>query len=160
MVYWLHFGFDLEQDDHVDGTSCDENEAWAEWTPTTGRRFRFDDIDRGWATRVTTGTGLPGVDDSLFQETAAASPPLDLMAAPRDALMLRDATVVTDQSGSTFWSGDASVRESRTGTPAAPVRRGTRESGAPWLPQKVQTSGVTIMTTANTTAVSGRPTRR
>ena len=51
----------VEQDDHLQGTVHDQDEARPEWKPTIGTRVRFDDIDLQWTTRVTTGTGLPRV---------------------------------------------------------------------------------------------------
>ena len=89
------YAYHLEQDNHLQGTSRDQDEAWTEWTPTTGTRFRFDDIDLRSTTPVATGTGFPRVDAPVFLETAPASP--DFIVAPGDALTLRNTKVVTHQ---------------------------------------------------------------
>ena len=129
----------VEDDDHPEGKVRDQDEAWPERKPTVGTRVRFDDIDVQWSTCVAPGTGFPGVDESVFLETAAAPASPDFIAQLRDPLSLHDAPGLDPRSG------PATRRPGRTG---------------PGLSQKVQTSGVTIMTTTKTTAVSGSPTRR
>ncbi len=93
------YAYHLEQDDHVEGTSRDQDEAWTEWTPTFGVHFRFHDIELQSSTRITSGTGFPGIDDFFTQEDVALAAPSspDFIAAPRGALTLQDATVVTHQ---------------------------------------------------------------
>ena len=129
----------VEDDDHPEGKVRGQDEAWPERKPTVCTRVRFDDIDVRWSTCVAPGTGFPAVDDPVFLETAAAPASPDFIAPLRDPLTLHDAPGLDPRSG------PATRRPGRTG---------------PGLPQKVQTSGVTIMTTTKTTAVSGSPTRR
>lgn len=129
----------VEDDDQPEGKVRGQDEAWPERKPTVCTRVRFDDIDVRWSTCVAPGTGLPAVDDPVFLETAAAPASPDFIAPLRDPLTLHDAPGLDPRSG------PATRRPGRTG---------------PGLPQKVQMSGVTIMTTTKTTAVSGSPTRR
>ena len=93
------YAYDLEQDDHVEGTSRDQYEAWTEWTPSFAADFRFGDIEMQFSTRITSGTGFPGIDwtDDWFGTEAAPLSSADFIAAPRDALTLRDVTVLTHQ---------------------------------------------------------------
>ena len=94
------YEYQLEQDDHLEGRSRLQDEAWTEWTPTFGTHFRFEDIEMQFSTRITSGTGFPGIDRVFpVQEMAAAPAPSspDFIAAPRGALTLQDATVVTHQ---------------------------------------------------------------
>ena len=146
----------IEQDDHPEGTSRDQDEAWQEWKPAIGTRVRFDNIDLQRTTRVTTGTGFPGVDDPVLLETATALASPDFIAALRDPLTLHDAPGLDPRSG------PVARVPARTGPGPLPrlCGGGLREPGSPELRQKVQTSGITIMTTTKTTAVSGSPTRR
>ncbi len=94
------YAYHLEQDDHVEATSRDQDEAWTEWTPSFGVQFRSSDFELHSSTRITSGTGFPGIDDFFVQEEMAAAEPLsspDFIAAPRGALTLRDVTVLTHQ---------------------------------------------------------------
>ena len=92
------YAYHLEQDDHVEGTSREQDEAWTEWTPAFATSFRIQDIEMQFSTRVTSGTGFPGVDRGrgiAIAEATASSP--DFIAAPREPLTLQDAIVVTHQ---------------------------------------------------------------
>ncbi len=92
------YAYHLEQDDHVARTSRDQDEAWTEWTPTLATHFRFQDIEMQFSTRITSGTGFPGIDRiGGFQEMAAEPASPDFIAAPRGALTLDGVTVVTHQ---------------------------------------------------------------
>ena len=92
------YEYQLEQDDHMEGTSRLQDEAWTEWTPTFGAHFRFSDVEMQFSTRITSGTGFPGIDRLFAVEDMAAAPSSpDFIAAPRGALTLQDATVVTHQ---------------------------------------------------------------
>ena len=95
------YAYDLEQDDHIEGTSRDQYEAWTEWTPSFAADLRLNDIEMQFSTRITSGTGFPGIDwgDDWFvaEVDAAALRAGDFIAAPRDALTLRDVTVLTHQ---------------------------------------------------------------
>ena len=92
------YEYQLEQDDHVEGTSRLQDEAWTEWTPTFGTHFRFHDVEMQFSTRITSGTGFPGIDRFFsVQEMAAAPSSPDFIAAPRGTLTLQDATVLTHQ---------------------------------------------------------------
>ena len=94
------YAYHLEQEDHVEGTRRDLDEAWTEWTPTLATHFRFQDIDLRWSIRITSGTGFPGIDligGDDVQTVEAAAPSPDFIAAPRGALTLDGATVVTHQ---------------------------------------------------------------
>ena len=92
------YEYQLEQDDHMEGTSRLQDEAWTEWTPTFGTHFRFSDVEMQFSTRITSGTGFPGIDRLFVVEDMAAAPSSpDFIAAPRGALTLQDATVVTHQ---------------------------------------------------------------
>lgn len=93
------YAYHLEQDDHVEATSRDQDEAWTEWTPSFGVRFRSRDFELHSSTRITSGTGFPGIDRFFGveeMEAAAPSSP-DFIAAPRGALTLQDVTVLTHQ---------------------------------------------------------------
>ena len=94
------YAYQLEQDDHLEETSRRQDEAWTEWTPTFGTRFRLHDIEMQFSTRITSGTGFPGIGIDRFfpgEEMAAAPSSPDFIAAPQGALTLDDATVVTHQ---------------------------------------------------------------
>ena len=93
------YAYHLEQDDHVEATSRDQDEAWTEWTPTFGVHFRTGDFELHSSTRITSGTGFPGIDNFFVQEEMAAAAPSspDFIAAPRGALTLQDVTVLTHQ---------------------------------------------------------------
>ncbi len=89
--------YHLVQDDHVEGTSRDQDEAWTEWTPTLGAHFRLQDIDLRFSTRVTSGTGFPGVDWTRGGDAMVPEAARDFIAAPSGPLTLQDATVMTHQ---------------------------------------------------------------
>ena len=93
------YEYQLEQDDHVERTSRLQDEAWTEWTPTFGIEFRFEDVEMQFSTRITSGTGFPGIDLIRGTDEMAAAAPSspDFIAAPRGALTLEDASVVTHQ---------------------------------------------------------------
>ena len=92
------YAYHLEQDDHVEGTSREQDEAWTEWTPTFATSFRIQDIEMQFSTRITSGTGFPGIGrgrDVVMELSTVGS--ADFIAAPRGELTLQDATVVTHQ---------------------------------------------------------------
>ena len=93
------YAYHLEQDDHVEATSRDQDEAWTEWTPSFGVRFRTGGFELHSSTRVTSGTGFPGIDGFLAPDARQAAAPAspDFIAAPRGALTLQDVTVLTHQ---------------------------------------------------------------
>ena len=92
------YAYHLEQEDHLEATRRDQDEAWTEWTPTFATHFHVQDIDLHWSIRVTSGTGFPGIDlIGGGDDVQAASPSPDFIAAPRGALTLQGATVVTHQ---------------------------------------------------------------
>ena len=93
------YAYHLEQGDHVEATSRDQDEAWTEWTPSFGVHFRSRDFELHSSTRITSGTGFPGIDDFFAQQEMAAAAPAspDFIAAPRGALTLQDVTVLTHQ---------------------------------------------------------------
>ena len=92
------YSYHLTQEDHVEDTLRDQDEAWTEWTPTVATHYRFEDIDLHWSIRITSGTGFPGIDLIGGRDVqAAAFPDADFIAAPRGALTLQGATVVTNQ---------------------------------------------------------------
>ena len=94
------YSYHLMQEDHVEDTRRDQDEAWTEWTPTVATHYRFEDIDVHWSIRITSGTGFPGIDlIDVFggEDVQASAPSPDFIAAPRGALTLQGATVVTNQ---------------------------------------------------------------
>lgn len=89
----------LGQEDRAEGTRRDQGEAWTEWTPTLGTRFRIQEIDLHSSIRITSGTGFPGIDlIGGGEDVQAVSPSRDFIAAPRGALTLDGATVVTHEA--------------------------------------------------------------
>lgn len=93
------YAYHLVQDDHVEATSRDQDEAWTEWTPSFGVHFRSSDFELHSSTRITSGTGFPGIDDFFVLEDRAAAAPMspDFITAPSGPLTLQDATVLTHQ---------------------------------------------------------------
>lgn len=77
----------LGQEDHAEGPRRDRDEAWTEWTPTLGTRFRIRDIDLHSSIRITSGTGSPGIDlIGGGEDVQTVSPSRDFIAAtPRGA---------------------------------------------------------------------------
>lgn len=89
----------VAEEDRPEGTVRDQDEAWPEWRSTIGTHVRFDNIDLQRTTRVTPGTGFPGVDDPVILETAAAPASPDFITALRDPLTFHDALGLDPRSG-------------------------------------------------------------
>jgi hypothetical protein len=90
------YDYQLEQQNHVEGTFREQDEAWMEWTPTAGAVVRFSDVELRYLGRLTTGTGRPGV--ALTDQAFAARAELaDFIVAPQAPLTLQEATVLTHQ---------------------------------------------------------------
>lgn len=90
------YDYELDQQDHVQGTFREQEESWMEWTPSAGVRLALGDVQVDYTLRATTGTGRPGVafDEEVLVALDAAA---DFIAAPRAPLTLQDATVWTHQ---------------------------------------------------------------
>ena len=94
---WSH-PYHSAREDRAEGTRRDQDEARTEWTATLGTRFRIQDIDLHSSIRTTSGTGSPGIDlIGGGEDVQAVSPSRDFIAAPRGALTLDGATVVTHE---------------------------------------------------------------
>ena len=85
------YAYHLQRDDQPKGMSRDQEKAWTEWTPTIGTRFRFHAIILQSTTRVTPGTGFPGVDDPVFFRIWTR-PRRPRMSSPRHGMPSRFAT--------------------------------------------------------------------
>ncbi|MDE2974604.1 MAG: hypothetical protein OXU64_07790 [Gemmatimonadota bacterium] len=95
------YEYRLEQQDHVEGTTRRQSENWIEWTPSAAVTFGLSDTDIQYATRVTAGTGTPGIGggwnaaDRGISVVYGGGP--DFIAAPSGALWLDRAVVWTHQ---------------------------------------------------------------
>jgi hypothetical protein len=90
------FDYQLEQQNHVESSFREQDEAWMEWTPSLGATVRFSDVEIRYAGRLTTGTGRPGV--ALTPQAAAFRAEMaDFIVAPQAPLTLQEASVVTHQ---------------------------------------------------------------
>jgi len=98
------YEYDLDQRDHVAGSTRRQQEEWVEWTPTWGFRWRFSDLELRYVGRVTTGTGRPGVAWTGATLARAGDFALanDILLAPSAPLTLQDVHVVTHQIGVTI----------------------------------------------------------
>ncbi|HXF94901.1 MAG TPA: hypothetical protein VNI61_02245, partial [Gemmatimonadales bacterium] len=92
--YWL------DQVDRVRGTSREQAESWAEWTPTWGLALRLPALELRYAGRLTLGTGRPGALWTPDRARAIAESRLmgaDFLPAPGGPLTLQEARVLTHQ---------------------------------------------------------------
>lgn len=90
------YDFTLEQRDNVAVTFRDQDETWMEWSPSLGAALRLADVELRWASRLTTGTGRPGIvpTPEAAMDMAARA---DFIVAPQGPLTLQDAKVTTHQ---------------------------------------------------------------
>jgi hypothetical protein len=90
--------YELKQVDHVQESKRDQDENWAEWTPTWGFSLKFSEFEVRYSGRVTAGTGRPGVAwTGVTQERFAAMDAADIIIAPSAPLTLQDESVFTHQ---------------------------------------------------------------
>jgi hypothetical protein len=92
--------YDLDQFDRIDLTRRNQDESWMEWTPSLGVGLDLSGVSVRWVTRVTTGTGRPGVRwTNARLDEAWGDAPLssDFLLAPTGPLTLQDARVTTHQ---------------------------------------------------------------
>jgi hypothetical protein len=90
------YDYQLEQQNHLESSFREQDEAWMEWSPTLGATARFSDVELRYSGRLTTGTGRPGVVWT-DQAVAARAEMADFIVAPQAPLTLQEATVVTHQ---------------------------------------------------------------
>ncbi|MBI4544515.1 MAG: hypothetical protein HY703_04910 [Gemmatimonadetes bacterium] len=90
--YWL------DQYNHIEEVKREQQESWAEWTPSWGASLTFPEFDIRYVGRLTTGSGRPGVafpwGGRRGAELASAS---DIILAPSGPLTLQEARVLTHQ---------------------------------------------------------------
>jgi hypothetical protein len=91
------FHYWLDQEDHVQDTRRDQEESWAEWTPTWGLSLGFPELEVRYSGSVTHGTGRPGVaNPGVFRgDVALAS--TNILVAPSGPLTLDEVRVMTHQ---------------------------------------------------------------
>ena len=89
------YDYVLEQRRHIENTVRDQEESWMEWTPSLGATVKLPEFELGYAARITTGSGRPGVDWGTDRAEAAAPMAADFIVAPSGPLTLRDARVLT-----------------------------------------------------------------
>jgi hypothetical protein len=92
------FHYWLDQEDHVQDTRRDQEESWAEWTPTWGLSLGFPELEVRYRGSVTHGTGRPGVANPgglRIQDAALAS--TNILVAPSGPLTLDEVRVMTHQ---------------------------------------------------------------
>ena len=89
------YAYTLDQRDHIQDTKRDQEESWMEWSPSIGAKAKFSEFEIGYAGRVTTGSGRPGVQWTGVRAEAALA--ADFIVAPSGPLTLQDALVITHQ---------------------------------------------------------------
>ena len=89
------YAYTLKQRDHIQVTKRKQEEGWVEWSPSLGAKATFSEFEIGYAGRLTTGSGRPGVQwtGARADEALAA----DFIVAPTGPLTLQNALVVTHQ---------------------------------------------------------------
>jgi hypothetical protein len=94
------YAYSLEQVSHVVDSYREQDETWMEWTPTFGVTLSFASLDVRYAGRITSGTGLPGLDFGGgvgFVSNTINQMGSDFILAPGAPLTLQEASVVTHQ---------------------------------------------------------------
>lgn len=89
------YAYTLDQRDHIQDTRRDQEESWMEWSPSIGAKAKFAEFEIGYAGRMTTGSGRPGVvwtEGRTVNQLSA-----DFIIAPSGPLTLQDAVVITHQ---------------------------------------------------------------
>jgi hypothetical protein len=95
--YWL------TQDDHLQVAVRNQEQWWAEWTPTWGLTLRFPELELRYSGRVTNGMGRPGVQRTGFVALdAAAVVAGGLLVAPSGPFVMDPVSVVTHQVSLSF----------------------------------------------------------
>jgi hypothetical protein len=87
------YAYTLDQRDRLQDTKRNQDESWVEWSPTLGAKANFADFEIGYAGRMTTGSGRPGVQWTGGRAEAAFA--ADFILAPSGPLTLQDALVIT-----------------------------------------------------------------
>jgi len=89
----------LMQENRVQASRRNQREAWIEWTPTWGLKFRFPELEIRYQGRVTHGTGRPGVAGfgGGVPTLDAAGGARGIIVAPNGPLALDEVSVVTHQ---------------------------------------------------------------
>ena len=87
------YAYTLDQRDHIQDTRRDQEESWMEWSPSIGAKAKFAEFEIGYAGRMTTGSGRPGVQWTGARADAALA--ADFIIAPSGPLTLQDALVIT-----------------------------------------------------------------
>ena len=87
------YAYSLDQRDHIQDTRRDQEESWMEWSPSLGAKAKLSEFEIGYAGRVTTGSGRPGVQWTGARAEAALA--ADFIVAPSGPLTLQDALVIT-----------------------------------------------------------------
>ena len=86
------YAYGLKQRDRIQDTKRDQEESWMEWSPSFGAKAKFAEFEIGYAGRLTTGSGRPGVRWTGARAEAAlagrlhyrANRPVDATGCPRD----------------------------------------------------------------------------
>jgi hypothetical protein len=89
--YWL------EQENHIQLSSRDHEEAWVEWTPTWGLNLGFTNFDLRYQGSVTHGTGRPGIVQQPGILEADVQLASNILVAPSGPLTLSEVRVITHQ---------------------------------------------------------------
>jgi hypothetical protein len=94
-------GYDLQQADHVAGTTRFDHEDWIEWTRTWGLAIRFTGVEVRYTGRSTTGVGRTGVRENsgliLAAADASSVGASNFLSAPTNATQLTGVSVFTHQ---------------------------------------------------------------
>jgi hypothetical protein len=91
------FHYRLDQKDHVQDIRRDQEESWAEWTPTWGVSLGFPELEVRYRGSVTHGTGRPGVREQGFMVDDVALASTNILVAPSGPLTLDEVRVMTHQ---------------------------------------------------------------
>ena len=91
------YEYRLEQQDHVEGTTRRQFVNWMEWTPSLAVSFGLSDTDIQYTTRLTTGTGTPGLGGWSVRLHGRSGGGPDFIAAPSGEFWLDNAVVWTHQ---------------------------------------------------------------
>ena len=89
--------YSLRQNDRIAQTTRAQSEHWIEWTPTFGASVAFEEFTLRYVGRLTTGTGQPGVITGFGRGETGSPLAADFLPAPRGALTLNDAVVLSHQ---------------------------------------------------------------
>lgn len=89
--YWL------DQTNFIEKFKRSQRERWAEWTPSLGLVWKFEQLELRYTGLITFGTGRPGLSGGLVSTDAAAGRTSDVILAPAGQLALASAHTITHQ---------------------------------------------------------------